>query len=98
MKKQHKWHKEIKAWADGAEIERYVESWDAWVVDYSPIWYVECQYRIKPQPQEPKYLYVYTTDNGIEFGTVGMAIKVNSLKDSFECIGKIKLEVENDTE
>ncbi len=26
--KQHKWHKEIKAWADGAEIEcRRLESW-----------------------------------------------------------------------
>ena len=22
MSKQHKWHKEIKAWADGAEIEK----------------------------------------------------------------------------
>ena len=57
--KQHKWHKEIKAWADGAEIE---ERWisqnteeDEWrEAQTSPMW--DCdglEFRIKPQPKEP---------------------------------------------
>lgn len=58
--KQHKWHKEIKAWADGAEIE---ERWisqnteeDEWrETQTSPMW--DCdglEFRIKPQPKTPK--------------------------------------------
>ena len=89
---KHKWHKEIKAWADGAEIQHRLK--DCWIDCEKPMWGEQTEYRIKPQSKEPKYLYVYTTDNGIEFGTARMAIKVNSLKDRFECIGKIKLESE----
>jgi hypothetical protein len=58
--KQHKWHKEIKAWDDGAEIE---ERWisqnteeDEWrETQTSPMW--DCdglEFRIKPQPKTPK--------------------------------------------
>jgi len=93
---QHKWHKEIKAWADGEEIEMYFRQYDGWSVIKNPTWIDDCEYRIKPQPKEPQYLYVYKTVNGIEFGTVGMAFIVNSSTDKFECIGKIKLELEND--
>jgi hypothetical protein len=57
---QHKWHKEIKAWADSAEIE---ERWisqnteeDEWrEAQTSPMW--DCdglEFRIKPQPKTPK--------------------------------------------
>ena len=59
--KQHKWHKEIKAWADGAEIEyRYVGSATTTYINYinwkttndfrwdDPSW----EYRIKPQPKK----------------------------------------------
>ena len=55
--KQHKWHKEIKAWADGVEIEfRYfkqdMDIWADWGVIESPVFSIgnECEYRIKPQP------------------------------------------------
>ena len=62
--KPHKWEKEIKAWASGAEIEQADIRENA-----NPHWY-ECinppawdttfyQFRIKPQPKEPQYLYVY---------------------------------------
>ena len=58
--KQHKWHKEIKAWADGAEIEFKVGGEGEWMLlKGSPYW--ECEsdlFRIKPQPKQPKYLYV----------------------------------------
>lgn len=58
--KQHKWHKEIKAWADGAEIEMRVSNINGWkdagkVID----WDNYCEYRIKPQPVEPQYIKVY---------------------------------------
>ena len=53
MSKPHKWHKEIKAWADGAEIEfRYVEMATKW--ETFEDWQTfnneeEWEYRIKPK-------------------------------------------------
>ena len=90
--KPHKWAKEIKAWADGAEIEqRYIGSSTTTYRNYTdwhpttdinwdmPSW----EYRIKPQPKEPQYLYVYEDKNG--FPVLG----TNKYSG---CIGKIKLE------
>jgi hypothetical protein len=64
--KQHKWHKEIKAWADGAEIEYRELGWEEWVVwgvwndNDDPHWdNYDYEFRIKPTPKEPKYLYAY---------------------------------------
>ena len=54
---QHKWHKEIHAWADGAEIEAC--SAGIWFSTDYPNWDVNNEFRIKPQPKEKKYLYVY---------------------------------------
>ncbi len=60
MKKQHKWHKEIKAWADGAEIEvRQFDmrtlNWLDWklITTNAPRWSTasDVEYRIKPQPE-----------------------------------------------
>ena len=90
--KQHKWHKEIKAWADGAEIEfRYKDRYlgDEWeLVEVLNDFGEEFEYRIKPQPKEPQYLYVYLDDN-YEFSPI-------PLTGEWEYIGKIKLEVEDD--
>ena len=91
--KQHKWHKEIKAWADGAEIEKIWISDDFdnphhWHVINNPEWDAEhLVFRIKPQPKEPQYLYVYLDDN-YEFSPI-------PLTGEWEYIGKIKLEVED---
>ena len=50
--KPHKWAKEIKAWADGAEIEcKYIGEvqWKTWA---TPSWDSNLyEYRIKPQPK-----------------------------------------------
>ena len=86
---QHKWHKEIKAWADGAEIE--VKS------NYYKMCWTKClilewenehyEFRIKPQPKEPKYInvYGYLENQNICFQQqIGMPY-----------IGKIKLEDDN---
>ncbi len=49
--KQHKWHKEIKAWADGAEIEFQRRAHNLWTSceDHEPLrWDVDTSYRVKP--------------------------------------------------
>jgi len=94
--KQHKWHKEIKAWADGAEVEfRYLHEgkWSEWEFKSVPIWTVgeEYQYRIKPQPKEPQYLYVFINNAG--------GLYLNNVSGTLlgeRYIGKIKLEVDDE--
>ncbi|MGI9142002.1 MAG: hypothetical protein ACR2IJ_02320 [Fluviibacter sp.] len=90
---KHKWHKEIKAWADGAEIEfkdKYAELWHR---AEEPKWYEVREYRIKPQPKEPQYLYVYKGQ--------GYQYNFSMEKDSADSpylgryVGKIKLEVDD---
>jgi hypothetical protein len=93
---QHKWAKEIKAWADGAEIEfRFPNSksqneWKCLGDDAD--WSIEgCEFRIKPQPKEPQYLYVYK-EYGMPFVRVD---KIESPDNGIVFIGKIKLEVKD---
>ena len=89
---QHKWHKEIKAWADGAEIEvKWFEDRgsDKWHKTENPDWNtIDSEYRIKPQPKKPQYLYVY---QGI--GELVLE-RSNTLVLNMNLIGKIKLEEE----
>jgi hypothetical protein len=56
--KPHKHAEIIKAWADGAEIQYYEHGW----LDCTdcPIWQVDVEYRIKPEP--PKYPQTNLTD------------------------------------
>jgi len=82
--KQHKWHKEIKAWADGAEIEFKALNGEWFYTSY-PHWNSNDEYRIKTQPKEQQYLYVYLDDN-YELSTVPLD------NDKWIYIGKIKLE------
>ena len=95
--KQHKWHKEIKAWADGAEIESKDDEC-AWAIDDSPYWESKgFEYRIKPQPKEPQYLYVWldkVTEETVGYleNPVGSILEDKHLK----YVGKIKLEQDND--
>ena len=98
---KHKWHKEIKAWADGAIIQfKDSNDIDEWTdcVDNEAYWGTgnNMQYRIKPQPKEPQYLYAYMTENGIDFGVVGQIHPVSNHSSKFEYIGKVKLEVDDD--
>jgi hypothetical protein len=57
---KHKWYKEIQAWSEGAEIEEF--AYGVWEERDQPRWHLNYQYRIKPQPKQPKYLYVYYRD------------------------------------
>jgi hypothetical protein len=87
--KPHKWAKEIKAWADGAEIE-YRHTDDNWYAMKNPSWNNEyLEYRIKSTPKEPQYLYVYN-DGGYSL--------ISFVRDnSTNYIGKIKLENEDES-
>jgi hypothetical protein len=105
--KQHKWHKEIKAWADGAEIEAKIKWSDGSETGWHPIgtpdWESDLEYRIKP-PQhcccdkqtcsalkEPSYLYVYKSKDVFVLG-----YEPHSATNMWETeiVGKIKLEEE----
>jgi hypothetical protein len=96
--KQHKWHKEIKAWADGEEIEfRYISNgkWSEWEVVDPPVFNTEEEYdyRIKPQPKEPQYLYVYKNKSTGEKEFRDIYNFVDTIPNSmFIYLGKIKLE------
>ena len=100
MMKQHKWHKEIKAYADGAEIEfRYISQgkWSEWEVIDLPVFNAEdtYDYRIKPQPKEPQYLYVYEDSfyDGDTDTRKATRIMNQPIKEwGFIYLGKIKLE------
>ena len=92
---QHKWAKEIKAWADGAEIEVKVSGMDRWskVTARHPQWHEDNEYRIKPQPKEPQYLYVfYDIANEEFFISDGDSSPLNT--ETY--IGKIKLETDDE--
>ena len=90
--KPHKWAKEIKAWADGAEIEVKPYLCNRWVEVTSshPSWDLDNEYRIKPQPKEPQYLYAYMYKDGL----VSLLKEKRMCWDGTKYIGKIKLEDE----
>ncbi len=90
--KPHKWAKEIKAWADGAEIE-FRDPLQGWVECKNPSWTEAAIYRIKPQPKEPQYLYVYFNEQSQTFDFDVIACDLGRLK----YIGKIKLENEDES-
>ena len=90
--KPHKWAKEIKAWADGAEIEckRHTFVGALWEETKEPMWHDDVEYRIKPQPKEPQYLYAYKVNAKI----VELYDELQMGWDGKMLLGKIKLENE----
>jgi hypothetical protein len=63
MNKPHKHAEFIKAWADGAEIERKCDLTGYWFLLKNPAWCEDFEYRIKPQPVIKK---MYMHYDGIE--------------------------------
>lgn len=59
MNKPHKHAELIKAWANGAEIESRYDSDSKWTTCDPPYWYVDKEYRIKPQPVVQKMYMHY---------------------------------------
>jgi hypothetical protein len=84
---KHKWHDEIVAWADGAEIE-FKSASLVWEKATYPQWDEFHLYRIKPQPKQPKYLYAVSCvdSNGVWFS------KDKNLLEHEFIIGKIEVQ------
>ena len=96
--KQHKWYKEIKAWADGAEIEYRIRdgNWHD-VGDDPPEWNEYSEYRIKPQPKKPQYLYVYNKGSLNKFDFYCSLNELSGMDArTHQYIGRFKLEVPDD--
>ena len=85
---KHKWYKEIQAWSEGAEIQFF--SAGEWIdIDVDSEWESdEFNFRIKPQPKEPQYLYVINN-----WGSLRLSQDKELLLNEFY-VGKI--EVQND--
>ena len=61
--KPHKHAELIKAWADGAKIER-LDNY-TWIDDVEPIWYLNWEYRIKPEPKQDVHRYYWANRDSI---------------------------------
>lgn len=103
--KPHKWAKEIHAWADGNEIEfrrnsKYQAVEYSWTKCETPMFDTneKWEYRIKPQPKEPQYLYVFNEPKSNAFGAKQQVFITtdDGLYFGFGPIGKIKLEVDDE--
>jgi hypothetical protein len=57
MNKPHRHAECIKAWADGAQIQVYLNSAGGWTDDTEPDWYPDYRYRIKPVVTKKYYTY-----------------------------------------
>ncbi len=93
MSKPHKWAKEIKAWADGAEVQ-YKDGRD-WLDVDEPVWNAKsAEYRIKPQPKEPQYIYFFR--RGMSSPFTGFNRNDCVSDEQVQYVGKIKLETEDE--
>jgi hypothetical protein len=89
---KHKWANEIKAWADGAEIERRRYGDKDWENCENPNWLnpYSHEFRIKPQPKEPQYLYAYKkSDNEVSWDVE--FIEPHDLAEGYQYVGKTLL-------
>ena len=93
---QHKWHKEIQAWSEGAEIE--VCKIGIWYeTDYPNFHDNDAKFRIKPQPKKPQYLYVYNKGSLNKFDFYCSLNELSGMvARTHQYIGKFKLEVPDD--
>jgi len=62
MKTPHIHAELIKAWADGAEIETI--DCNVWGTCNTPMWFPECEYRIKPEPKPDVVEWRYLVRSG----------------------------------
>ena len=100
---QHKWHKEIKAWADGVKVYGRMDTHKSIIAEFevtelSQFDIDSHSFYIKPQPKEPQYLYVF--DNGYKkhFSDkrYGCIIRTDGPNELYKYIGKIKLEQDDE--
>jgi len=97
---KHKFYNEIVAWAMGCQIEiqyidrkRHCDEWSLMVAD---CWNDdEFNFRIKPQPKEKKYFYVYQLGYEYKFSPLKKELMQFSAGDragDFKYVGKIEVQ------
>jgi len=90
--KPHKHAELIKAWADGAVIQRKIirtgENIDEPIISYSwltenmPMWSIHEEYRIKPEPKPDLYTYMAVPKEWANYGA--WSIGTPNLKLTFD--------------
>jgi hypothetical protein len=82
---KHKHAELIKAWADGAEIERFLENYGIWISTDNKIirWEEDYKYRIKSEPKPDVVLYsiVHNITNDRAFVSNAYAIYEREMCD-----------------
>ena len=81
--KPHKHAELIKAWADGATIQRLWQG-DRWLIDNEPDWNEFDEYRIKPEPKPDVVRYAHVGAFGNGFMGVDTVSKYANLKLTFD--------------
>ena len=85
---KHKWHDEIVAWAGGQKVEECKAGiW--YETDYPDFNAKGHEFRIKPQPKQPKYLYAYIFN-----GTAMLTETKAGAANGGRYIGKIEVQDE----
>lgn len=93
---QHKWHKEIISYLNGEKVYGRMDTHKSIIAEFevnklSQFDVDNYSFYIKPQPKEPQYLYVYETG----FNAIAIQLSLKDNLESYKCIGKIKLEVDD---
>ena len=65
MATPHKHAALIKAWADGAEIQRLHSTLEKWDTCQNPGWHEHAFYRIKPKEPVLRYSYAYARKDDV---------------------------------
>ena len=87
---KHKWHDEIVAWAKGCQIEALKAG--IWFGTDYPQWDDDgCKFRIKPQPKQKKYLYVW---HELNYGKAYITANVSAsnVPAGYAYLGKIEVQ------
>lgn len=65
--KPHKHAELIKAWADGAEIQRFEYYSSTWIThSWCDIWHHDREYRLKPEPKPDQARYTNVSNLGAD--------------------------------
>lgn len=88
--KPHKWAKEIKAWADGADIEFLDSDTGRWITKMYDGWDIEAEYRIKPQPNLNKEFISLTDDEKLQLSAKARYLDLTPLLTIELCCAMLK--------
>jgi hypothetical protein len=80
---QHKHAKEIKAWADGAQIQCSWKNEEYWCDIADPSWSLDCNYRIKADSDADAYRELLRNYIDIKLKYEALVLAVKSLGEHY---------------